>query len=165
MNLSNNDSRHYFTNKTKVATVNLILLQENQVLLLKRHGTRWANGYYALVAGCVENHESIRQAMIREAQEEANIRLKPEWLTFGCVIDAQIVGRGNGHTCADFYFIARQWEGHITNNEPHKHEDLRFFPLDNLPEQLLPFVKEAMLQSLDGARYGEVGWEKTIEIR
>lgn len=165
MNLSNNDIRHYFTNKTKVATVNLILLKENQVLLLKRHGTRWANGYYALVAGCVENHESIMQAMIREAHEEANIRLKPEWLTFGCVIDAQIVGRGNGHTCVDFYFIARQWEGDIANNEPHKHEDLRFFPLDNLPEQLLPFVKDAIIQGLDGTRYGEVGWEKTIEIR
>lgn len=165
MNISNNDVRHYFTNKTKVATVSLILLKENQVLLLKRHGTRWADGYYALVAGCVENNESITQAMIREAREEANIILKPEWLTFGCVIDAQIVGRGNGHTCVDFYFVANRWEGEITNNEPNKHQDLRFFPLDNLPAKLLPFMKEAIFHSLAGTRYGEVGWEQIIEIR
>ncbi len=164
MNLLNNDARHTFTNQTKIATVSLILLKENQVLLLRRHGTRWANGYYALVAGCVDPNESITHAMIREAREEANIILKPEWLTFGCVTDAAIVGRGNGYTCIDFYFIAHQWEGEIANAEPHKHEDLRFFPLDDLPKELLPFVKEAIFHSLEGKRYAEVGWDNHIEI-
>lgn len=148
----------------KQATVSLILIKDTEVLLLKRHSTGWANGYYALVAGCVEAHESIMEAMIREAQEEANITIKPEWLTFGCVMDARIIGRAE-HTCLDFFFICHQWEGEIFNNEPHKHEDMRFFPLNNLPQELLPSTREAIFHALEGTRFAEYGWKTHVEIR
>ncbi len=164
MNISNTGIRQPFTQQTKIATVSLILLKDNQVLLLKRHGTGWANGYYGLVAGCVDPNESIIHAMIREAREEANIHLTPESLSFAGVMDARIFGRGKGHTCLDFYFIAHQWEGEITNNEPHKHEDMRFFPLDNLPELLLPFNKQAILNVRNGVHFAEIGWDQEIEI-
>jgi 8-oxo-dGTP diphosphatase len=146
----------------KEATVSLILLKDDLVLLLKRHSTGWADGYFAPVAGCVDDNESIVDAIIREAHEEANITVRPEWLTFGCVMDAHIIGRGSD--CIDFYFIATRWEGEITNNEPHKHKDLGFFPLTNLPEETLPFVKVAIALALQGTRFGEIGWKSPVEI-
>ena len=76
-----------------IVAAQLILLKEGKVLLLRRSGNRWASGQYALVAGCLDGNESVTDALIREAREEANVIIKPEWLEFGCVVHANIPGR------------------------------------------------------------------------
>ena len=143
--------------------VGLILLQEDKVLLLKRHSTGWANGYHAVVAGCLDGDETLTQAIIREAKEEANITLKPEWLSLGTVIHSQITGRSFKEVI-DFFFVCTTWEGDIINTEPHKHSDLRFYPLDDLPDSLLDYVKKALELSLKKVPYCEYGWNEQIEI-
>ncbi len=142
---------------TMIVAAQLILLDEDNILLLRRQGTGWANGYYALVAGCLDGNESVTQAIIREAREEANIIIKPEWLEIGCVIHSNIPGRRTAETI-DFFFTARQWEGTLHNNEPHKHDDLRFFPLNQLPNPLLPLSQAGLETALKGVRFAQLGW-------
>lgn len=69
-----------------IITVGLILIDKESVLLLRRVGTGWRDGQYGLVGGCLDPNESVTKAVIREAHEEANIILKPEWLTMASVM-------------------------------------------------------------------------------
>ena len=60
--------------------VHLFLMKENKILLSRRYNTGFQDGNYSLVAGHMEENETIKQAMIREALEEANIILDSEKL-------------------------------------------------------------------------------------
>lgn len=143
-----------------LASVALVLLDDaNNVLLLKRTATGYRDGYYGLVAGRVDGNEPIRQAMVREAYEEANVIISPEWLTLGCVVHAYDPDRTFIESL-DFYFICRQWENTIQNNEPHKHSELGFHPVDNLPALIIPSVKLGIQQALAQVPYAEYGWNK-----
>lgn len=133
--------------------VYLILRKENEILLLRRHNTGFANGQYSLIAGCHEAQESITAAIIREAKEEAGIDLRPDWLKMGCVMHIKLEHPGE-RVC--FFFKADQWIGDITNCEPDKCDDLRFFPINELPENLIPFVRVAIIASLEGNHFIEV---------
>lgn len=141
---------------TAKVTVGLILLKDNSILLLRRFNTGYADGLYGLVAGCVDKNESIITAMIREAKEEAAIILKPEWLTMSCVIHAS---KGNRDTdCIDFFFVTSKWENMPINNEPHKCDDMRFFPLDGLPANIMPVAQQAINNMLKGINFSQYEW-------
>ncbi|MBA3953932.1 NUDIX domain-containing protein [Candidatus Dependentiae bacterium] len=137
-------------------TVGLILLKDDSVLLLRRFNTGYADGQYGLIAGCVDENESITTAMIREAYEEAGIILKPEWLTMSCVIQAPQGERDS--ECIDFFFVAHQWENTPINNEPHKCDDLAFFSLKALPENLIPMVRKALSNRIQGTYFDQTNW-------
>lgn len=66
--------------------VHLILKKENDILCIRRCKTGFADGQYALVAGCQEANETITSAIIREAKEEVGIDLLPEWIKMSCVM-------------------------------------------------------------------------------
>ena len=147
-----------------ISTVSLVLIdKQNNILLLRRHGTGWYDGHYAFVAGCVDGNETVVDAVIREAKEEANIILQPEWLTMATVVHRKMAARPNekadSSEAIDFYFTASQWQGTITNNEPHKHDELGFFPLDNLPEPIIPSLMEGLESALKGVHFGTHGWD------
>lgn len=143
-----------------IVTVGLLLLDEDKILLLRRHGTGWLDGYYGLVGGCIDGNESVTDAIIREAHEEADILIKPEWLTMVGVTHSKF-NKANSETMetVDFFFIGRQWEGTIHNNEPHKHDELKFFPLDQLPHPLMPHAKLGLDHILTGSYFGQYGWK------
>jgi 8-oxo-dGTP diphosphatase len=58
----------------------------------------------------------------------------------------------------DFFMTASQYEGEIINNEPDKCDDLRWFPLHELPENMVLYVREALEYYLAGVQYSEFGW-------
>ena len=120
---------------------------------MRRYKTGFADGQYALVAGCHEAHEPISSAIIREAKEEVGIELRPEWLRMSCVMHIKVANPGE-RVC--FFFMADQWNGTITNCEPHKCDDLRFFSINVLPENLIPFVRTGIHSSLKGNHFVEV---------
>ena len=55
-------------------TVQLLLEKDGKLLLHLRQNSSFANGYYGLVSGHIDGNETVRQAMIREAREEAGIK-------------------------------------------------------------------------------------------
>jgi mutator protein MutT len=135
------------------AAVYLLLVKDGKVLLLRRFNTGWRNGEYTLPAGHVDGGESIRSELCREAKEEIGITIKPSDLQFTHVMHQQ-----DNHEYIDFYFVAKTWNGEPTNCEPEKCDDLRWVPLNGLPDNVIPNVKQALIAYAAHEGYSEFGW-------
>ena len=92
----------------------VLLMRNNEVLLLKRQNTGFEDGNYSLIAGHVESNESILDAIIREAQEEAGIGIDRKDLVFHRVIHR----KGLDRIYIDFFFTCCKWDGYPINKEP-----------------------------------------------
>ncbi len=121
----------------------LVLIKDNRVLLLRRFNTGYKDGMYSFVAGHVDAGETFTRAIIREAGEEAGITLGVENLKMAHVMQRCSSADENGERI-DAFFTASKWEGEITNKEPDKCDDLAWFDLDNLPENIIPYIKHAI---------------------
>lgn len=128
-----------------------------EILLQKRKNTGFADGYYDFSAsGHVEENESLKEAMCREAKEELNIIIKPEELEFVCLIHKNI---GNG-TYINAYFKALNWVGNPMINEPGKIEELKWFNINDLPANIVNDRVDAIKNYQNNIKYSEFGWNK-----
>jgi len=138
--------------KLRVA-VYLFLIKDNKILLSRRFNTGWMDGNYSLISGHLDGNETVSEAMIREAFEEAKIKIKKEDL-----IPATVIDRKSDEEYIDFFFVVNKWDGKIEIGEVEKCDDLSWFPIDKLPDNLLPFVKEAIEKYKDKVAFFESGW-------
>lgn len=121
---------------------------ETEVLLQRRAGTGYMDDHWAAAAaGHVERGETAQAAARREALEEIGVTdLRLEFVTSmqrtarGAAIDERV----------DFFFTARSWRGQPRTMEPTKSADLRWWPLTDLPEPVVPHE----LRVLEGLRDG-----------
>jgi 8-oxo-dGTP diphosphatase len=58
----------------------------------------------------------------------------------------------------DLYYWAEEWEGTVTNCEPHKCDELRFYPLEALPTTIEPFIPHALKCIQANEPFSEFGW-------
>ena len=124
-----------------VPAVYAILLSENEVLLSLRKDTGYMDGFYGLVSGHVERGENATSACIREIKEESDLALNESELIFKTVVYRQAETR----TGIDFFFEAQVSDRIlIQNNEPEKCAHLKWFSLDHLPNNLIPYIREAI---------------------
>lgn len=135
--------------------VHLVLVKDGNILLLRRFNAAYGNGKYSVVAGYIDGNETVTSALCREAKEEAGIVILPEDLSIAHVMHVL-----DGRESISFFFRAEKWEGEIVNMEPNKCDDLSWFPLDDLPENTIPYVQEALRNIQKGILYSEFGWKK-----
>jgi len=138
-----------------IPTSHLILLKYNKILLLRRFNTGYEDGNYSVVAGHLDGNETFIQAMVREAKEEADINIKPEDLKVVHVMHRKVPNEER----IDFFIMSNKWRGEPKIMEPHKCDDLRWFELDNLPDNIIPYVKQAIDCFLNNILYSEFGWK------
>lgn len=118
----------------------LLIIKDGQVLLMKRNKGQMA-GYFALVAGRVDDFETPSIAMIREAVEEAGITIKPEDLNFISVLHRPHADyKGGKNDIVEFIFQCDKWTGDIKNMEPGLCDEIGFHDIDNLPDQITETV-------------------------
>lgn len=134
----------------------LVLVNDNKILLLRRCNTGYEDGKYSVVAGHLEGNESFKQAMVREAKEEANIDLKPEDLNVIHVMHRSTVDNDNERI--DVFLSANKWDGEIKNLEPDKCDDLKWFDLDQIPENVIPYIGSALECIKNKVFYSEFGF-------
>ena len=137
----------------------LILIKNNKILLLRRQNTGHWDGYYSLIAGHVHSAESFTKAMIREAKEETNISLTTKNLKFIHLMNR--FARGNPPEIrerVDIFFSATKWQGKIKNNEPNKCDDLSWFPINKLPRNTIPYIKQVINNINRNIFYSEHGY-------
>ena len=127
------------------------LIKDEHILMLRRFNTGFCDGSYGPIAGHLEGGETFTQAIIREAAEEANIR--PLGMHF-----AHAMHRLSNDERMSLFFVATDWEGEITNNEPDKCDDISWFPLSALPSNTIPYIVAAISRYHDGLSYSEFGW-------
>ena len=136
--------------------VHLFLLNECRILLLRRHNTGYEDGNYSTVAGHVEGGEELKTAMIREAKEEAGIEILSG--------DLELVGVMHSMTDKEyvcFFLKAETWTGEVKNMEPEQCDDLRWFDIDNLPNNVVPYVQHAIGNFRTGKWFDSFGWALT----
>ncbi len=105
--------------------------------------------------GHVENHESMKQAMCREAKEEIGIEIQPEDLEFICMIHKN---GSNGQIYYNGFFKAKKWRLEPCINEPDKNEELKWIPINDLPENVVDDRKIAIENYKQKNPYSEMGW-------
>ena len=137
-----------------IPTVYLLLIKGNKILLSRRYNTGFHDGEYSFPAGHLEGNETLTQAMVREAKEEIGVEISPEDLKLVHVMHR----REPNEERLNFFFVAEKWKGNPQNVEPHKCDDLRWFDLDKLPENTIPYIKQAINCFLKGILYSEYGW-------
>jgi len=136
----------------------LVLMRDGKVLLARRHNTGYKDGLYSLAAGHVEAGETFTQAIVREAKEEIGIEVHPDDLRVAHVMHRTSGADGGYEERVDVFLCANKRAGGIVNKEPHKCSELTWAPIDNLPADVVDFVRDA-LQKIDrGIGYSEWGW-------
>ncbi len=135
--------------------VHLFMFREEQVLLLRRFNTGYEDGNYSVPAGHLNGGESVRQAMIREAREELGVGIQP-----GDLIFAGVFHRKSDDERVDFFLSTRLWRGAPQNREPDKCDQIKWFPVDALPENMVPYVRQALLNCRNGILFHEHGWRR-----
>ncbi len=113
------------------------------------------NLWDAAASGRVEKDESMRQAMCREAREELGIDIAPDDLRFRAMGNVLV---RSGYTYVNGYFEATRWRGEPAIMEPDKCDDLRWFPVNALPADMIPERRRAVLDAGDEVHYYEEGF-------
>jgi 8-oxo-dGTP diphosphatase len=126
------------------SAAHLLLYDGEALLMLRRLNTGYHDGDYSVVAGHIEPGETPRQAMAREATEEAGIAINEDDLGFAHVMHRRKPG---GETRIDFFFRCTNWHGEITNAEPHKCDDLTWRLPNDTPRTPSPTSAQPSLTS------------------
>jgi 8-oxo-dGTP diphosphatase len=123
----------------------------DEVLLQLRRNTGFMDGYWACAAaGHVEAGESVRAAAVREVAEELGVLIRPDQLV---PITTMHRTQGTGDPIderVDFFFGCRDWPGEPRRMEPAKSADLRWFPLEALPDPVVPHERAVLTGVLTG---------------
>ena len=113
-----------------------------EVLLQLRQNTGYMDDHWAAAAaGHVERGETAYDAAHREAAEELGItdvdlrfELTMQRTQHGAPIDERV----------DFFFTAQAWSGEPRIVEPEKCAGLQWYPLDALPDPVVPHEAHAL---------------------
>lgn len=137
-----------------IGEVYLFLFRDNDILLLLRSNTGYEDGNYSVIAGHLDAEETIKQGIIREAQEEAGITVNHNDLKLVHIMHRK---------CPDtdrmaFFFTCDKWENEIINNEPDKCAELKWFNLENLPGNMVEYVREALTKYSASEIYSDYGF-------
>lgn len=127
-----------------------------EVLLQLRQNTGYMDDHWAAgAAGHVERGETAYDAAHREAAEElavTDLDLRFE-LTMQRTAHADPIDER-----VDFFFTATTWTGVARIVEPRKCADLRWFPLDALPDPVVPHEAHALASLGQGRPYLTFGF-------
>lgn len=133
----------------------MMLIKEDQILLLKRATTGWMDGFFSIPAGSLDAGEEILSAAIREAKEEVGVDVKEEDVTLANVQHCKM----GEDTWINFFYKTRVWEGEPKVCETHKHSEVKWVKISELPKDIIPYVKKGIEDFNLDKTYDQFGWE------
>jgi 8-oxo-dGTP diphosphatase len=143
---------------TVIPTVYLVLTENNRILLSRRYNTGFQDGKYSLPSGHLNGREeTLIQAMVRETREEIGVRIEPENLELVHVMHRK-QSKPTDERRINLFFRASKWESEPRIMEPDRCDDLRWFNLNRLPRNTIPYVKQAIECVRNRLFYSEYGF-------
>ncbi|MGF1237768.1 NUDIX hydrolase [Streptomyces sp. 2-6] len=127
-----------------------------EILLGRRHpDSPFAGGLWHFLAGHCEQ-ESAVACLVREAEEEAGLLIRPEDVGFAHAV--HLIHRPGGQPRLQLVFRARRRQGEPQVQEPDKCLAWRWWPREELPEPIVPYARAAIDGIGVGRLYSEMGW-------
>jgi 8-oxo-dGTP diphosphatase len=136
-----------------MSSVYCILRKGDEIVMLQRANTGFEDGNYGLVAGHVDEGESLSQALVREVKEESGVDIRVEDAHLVTVMHRARVNR------VDFYFEVTKWVGEPYNSEPEKCSEVGWYSIKKLPENTIVYIQQALDCYQKGITYSEFGWD------
>lgn len=143
------------------AAVYAVLRRGDEVLLLRRQGSKFYDGWYSLPAGHIDGAETLSQAAIREAREEIGVEIAPADLQFAHLshrASNPAEEQGEAREYIDTYFVATKWQGEPRICEPEKCDEVRWASISDLPKNIIPYVRQVLELIAKHDPYSELGW-------
>lgn len=139
--------------QSKVA-VFLILTKEvdgqTYILLQKRYNTGYMDGKYdTACSGHLEKGESLSMALIREAKEEIDLEINEEDLQLVSIIHPY------QEDYINVFFTTNKYVGVPKIMEPNKCDDLKWFDINELPENIIMRIKNVLMNIKRGIIYDD----------
>ncbi len=148
------------TARPYIAVYVILRRDDGKAVFVKRSNTGWMDGKYGLPAGKVEKGETFLQGAVREAKEEVGVDVDPNDLTHVVTIhrdspDDMVDG---DMSWVDVIFETTAWTGEPHNAEPHMHSEIAWLDTQDLPEDVIPVMRDMFSILNQGKSYGEVEW-------
>ncbi|WP_098011696.1 NUDIX domain-containing protein [Streptomyces sp. sk226] len=129
---------------------------DGRVLLGLRHpDSAYAGRLWHTLAGHCEREDAV-SSLIREAEEEAGLLLDREAIDLVHLVHSQ-----NSPTASpriQLFFRARTWSGVPQVREPDRCLEWRWFNPKDLPDNTVPYTRQAIEAILAGRPYSDMGW-------
>lgn len=135
----------------------LIIKKVGKVFLARRCNTGYHDNEYGLIAGHIEKNETAKEGIIREAQEEAGIKINPKDLKLIHVIHRK--SDKYESVRIGFFWSCKKWQGEPHIAEPDKADVFGWFSLNKIPKNTLPYVKQALKEIQKKEFYSELNWK------
>lgn len=137
-------------------SVFVMLHDEGRVLLLRRRGTGWKDGWLSLPAGSHDGGEPLAVAAARELREETGVLALPEAMRL-----AHLMHCRSGDSGAEWlgaFFRAEAWSGDPRLMETDKHDHIGWYDAAQLPDEVIPYTAQGIRCALSGVPYSDFGW-------
>lgn len=132
-----------------ILTARLLLEYREHTLYLSQAKSNGES--FTLPGGKIEGEEYAKEALIREAFEEAGIILTKKSLHLVHVVYKKL----HSTTEIIFFFRAAAWKGELKVNEPDKFKDTVWLPNDEPPSRLPAVIKSAMNKIAKGKIFSQ----------
>lgn len=118
--------------------VGAVILKDKKILLLLRKKSP-ESGCWTIPGGKVEFGETVEEAILREVKEEINAEGK---IIAPLGVTNHILKEEGTHFVSPRFLVELLEEPR--NMEPESHEDMKWFPIDNLPENVTMTTQKAL---------------------
>lgn len=122
----------------------------DRVLLLQRgEHAKFAQGRWDLPVGKSDPGEPVTTTAVRELYEETGLTVDPADLTLAHIVHAAW-GVESPAGFLTVVFGTHTWTGEAENREPHKHSQVRWTPITDIPTKFVLSTDRALRSYLDG---------------
>jgi 8-oxo-dGTP diphosphatase len=138
--------------RSLVAVYVMAINTRQEILLLRRINTGYRDGFYDMPAGHLEEGEMLRQAALREFEEETGLVASEEHLEFVKLLHRVSTDR----VYLDVFFQLKEWKGEASIMEPSKCDHMEWFPLKELPKNIVPHQHQVIHDMTQSCPYEEI---------
>lgn len=146
-----------------VPAVYLFLRKGDEILLMRRQGSGYYDGWYSVPAGHVEAGELPLEGLVREIVEELGIVIDPKDIKL--VHTMYRTKHDETGDRVDLFFLSTKWSGEIRIMEPDKCDNIEWFPISALPENMMHHVREVIQNIEKGIIYSELGFDYIQKLK